>query len=98
MSDTPRSDAALARFGEFCTRVQARLESGKRVYGDSSLERPLVSLIEEIRQEVLDQAGWAFLAFERLADLEGQVQILEARRREAQDAQCSKTRSAPRQF
>lgn len=76
-SDTPKSDAALKLFDEFCGRIRRRLEMGKRVYGDSSFERPLVSLVEEIRQEALDQAGWAFLAYARLAELERKVAALE---------------------
>lgn len=72
--DDSRSDQALERFGEFAARIRARLESGKRVYGDSSFERPLVSLVEEIRQEALDVAGWAFILYDRLAELEQRVE------------------------
>lgn len=67
---SPKSEASLARFGEFSARIRERLENGKRVYGDSSFERPPVRLLEEIRQEVLDVAGWAFILYERLAELE----------------------------
>ena len=74
-SDSPRSDAALERFDEFTARIRARLEMGKRVYGDSSFERPPVSLVEEIRQEVLDVAGWSFILYERLAELERSVSL-----------------------
>lgn len=74
----PRSTIALTHFEEFASRVRQRLESGKRVYGDASFEKPLVVLIEEIRQEVLDQAGWAFIAYERLTELEKKILMLEA--------------------
>ena len=82
MMETPQSDAALERFPEFMARIRERLEAGKRVYGDSSFERPLDRLVEEIRQEVLDQAGWAFILYERLAKIETMVRDLnrEARR------------------
>ena len=70
ISETPLSDAALERFPEFTARVEERLVNGKPVYGDSSFERSPMSLVEEIRQEVLDQAGWAFILYERLGRLE----------------------------
>ena len=72
-SATPRSDRALEQFDEFTARIRERLENGRRVYGDSSFERPLTSLVEEIRQEVLDQAGWAFIAYVRLSELEDRI-------------------------
>lgn len=71
--ETPRSDEALLKFDEYCRAIRHRLDAGKRVYGDSSFDRPLISLIEEIRQEVLDQAGWAFIAYSKLAELEEQM-------------------------
>lgn len=73
-SETPLSDAALCEFDSFMRRVRERLENGRRVYGDSSFERPLTSLVEEIRQEVLDQAGWSFILFVRLCELERMVE------------------------
>lgn len=67
---TPLSDAALLRFDAFTARVRARLEAGKQTYGDASHERPLPQLIEELRQEVEDQCGWAFIMWARLDRLE----------------------------
>lgn len=71
--DTPKSDAALQLYEEFSERIRIRLENGKRVYGDSSFERPIERLVEEIRQEVLDVAGWAFILYSRLDELEKKV-------------------------
>ena len=67
---TPKSDAALERFAEFTGRVHERLVNGKRVYGDGSFERDPKALVEEIRQEVLDVAGWAFILYQRLSEME----------------------------
>ena len=72
--ETPRSDAALEQFDKFTARVRERLVNGKRAYGDSSFERPLESLIEEIRQEALDVAGWGFIVFRRLDELDEKIQ------------------------
>ena len=71
----PRSDEALVRFVEFTDRIRQRLQMGKRVYGDSSFDRPLPSLVEQIRPEVLDAAGWAFILYERLEELGAHVKV-----------------------
>ena len=75
---TPKSDAAIEMFPEFCARVQQRLESGKRVYGDSSFDRTMEGLVEEIRQEVLDVAGWAVIAYAKLDTVDKMIQQLGA--------------------
>lgn len=76
---TPKSDAAILHWNAFCRSVQNRLEAGRITYGDSSFDRPLTVLIEEIRQECEDQAGWAFIAWTRLNELEEKVTACQAR-------------------
>ena len=46
------SDATLTAL------VMARLEAGRKEYGDKSSERPPVELVWEMREEVADVVGW----------------------------------------
>lgn len=70
---TPQSDAALARFFEFATSVEQRLEAGKPTYGDASFQKPLTEIVEEIREELLDVCGWAFILYDRLNLIEQNI-------------------------
>lgn len=77
---TPISDEAIARkFQSFTERIKARLEMGRATYGDASFELPPAALVEEIRQEVLDVAGWAFVMYCRLQALEDRVKCVDQR-------------------
>lgn len=67
---TPLSDEALTLFPEYMAEVRARMETGKQTYGDSSFERPLVTVARELQQEALDFAGWGFIMFARAKRLE----------------------------
>lgn len=69
-------DANLARFVE---RLRARLETGARVYGESSFRRPIADLLAEAMEEAEDICGWSFLAWVRLARLREQVAHAEQR-------------------
>ncbi len=77
---TPESDAALEEWDRFTSRIRERLENGKRVYGDGSFERPLASLAEEIRQELEDVGGWAFITWIRVNRLEAQLAAMKGER------------------
>jgi hypothetical protein len=71
---TPKSDQAITeQYDQFTARIRERLEMGRKVYGDTSFELPPPALVEEIRQEVLDVAGWAFVMYCRLQALEDRV-------------------------
>jgi hypothetical protein len=60
MSKTPKSDKFLDEYWPaFVADVTQRLNSGKRVYGDDSFDRPTVNIIGEIQQEHMDVAGWS---------------------------------------
>ena len=57
-------------FAEFGARVAQRIEKGRQVYGDRSFEKPLGELVGEIEEELLDIAGWSYVAWCRLHRLE----------------------------
>lgn len=60
----------LLKYPAFAAEVRARLERGRVEYRDESFERPLPELLQEIREELCDIAGWAFCAFVRLEALD----------------------------
>lgn len=49
--------------------VAARLIEGEVEYGDRSLDRPIATTLDEIRQELADVAGWACVMDRQLARL-----------------------------
>jgi hypothetical protein len=53
-------------WGHFLALVFKRLEQGQAAYGDKSFGRPPAELVDEIGQELLDTAAWAFIAWARL--------------------------------
>lgn len=63
--ETPEPDP-LASFPRFASDVRSRLEAGARAYGDKSFSAEPAVLLEEIRQELLDVCGWAFVLATRL--------------------------------
>lgn len=74
---TPKSDAALQQWPAFASEIYARLDMGKRTYGDDSFERPAERLIVEIQQELMDVCGWSFILWHRLESLKALVASLE---------------------
>lgn len=46
---------------DFLAGLAARLEQGEIKYGNQSSVRPVAALVEEIRQELLDQVGWVYV-------------------------------------
>lgn len=77
--ETPKSDAAIRAYPEFAAAVAARLDRGRTQYGDTSFIRPLPEILEELSQELLDQAGWAFVGWQRIRNL---ISVLESIERE----------------
>jgi hypothetical protein len=61
----------------FVTLLRERLRVGAQQYGDSSFERPLVEVIGEVEQELLDVSGWSVIAWTRLRRLRERVQRIE---------------------
>lgn len=65
---------------EFLAQLEARLAQGEREYGNKSFHRSFAQLREELLQEYLDVAGWAYISWRKakmqLADVErGVVQL-----------------------
>lgn len=79
-AESPAPDP-LDAFDEFTRAVRSRLEAGRVAYGDRSFSRPPVELVEELRQEALDLAGWGFVLFVRLRALEEAARRATAPRR-----------------
>lgn len=61
------------RWPAFIERIHARLEVGRRAYGDASFERPADELLDEIEAELLDVCGWSFVLYERIERLRQRV-------------------------
>lgn len=55
------------RIESFLATVRARLYEGARVYGDLSFDKPPITTIKELLQEVEDIAGWAFVLHTQLS-------------------------------
>lgn len=72
----------LLRFPSFAAEVRSRLERGRQEYQDASFRRPVSELISEIREELLDVAGWAFIALARLDAIEQAAADVDAGERE----------------
>jgi hypothetical protein len=53
-------------YPEFAEAVRARLMKGGIVYENRSFSKDPAELIEELRQEALDLAGWGFVLYCRL--------------------------------
>ena len=56
-------------FDKFIVRVRARMEVGAQTYGEASLVRPRIELVDEIMQETEDICGWASILWMRLERL-----------------------------
>ena len=53
-------------FGNFASKVRARLRKGAAVYGDRSFSADPADLLREIQEELEDVAGWGFILWTRL--------------------------------
>lgn len=78
--ETPLSDEALRAWPEFTAAVHRRLDRGRQDYGDSSLTSPILDTLEELAQELLDQAGWAFINWIKLQERISDLQSVRGRR------------------
>jgi hypothetical protein len=74
--DTPISDEAIrTAWPAFANAVRLRLDTGRRQYGDASFTRPVHELLNELSQELLDQAGWAFIGWQRIQSLLNSIEL-----------------------
>jgi hypothetical protein len=44
------------------------MEAGRREYGDSSFERPVPELVQELEEELFDVVNWSFIIWHRLQE------------------------------
>jgi hypothetical protein len=56
-------------YGPFINKLTDRLRKGAQLYEDKAFDRPLLDLLEEIEQEVLDQSAWGYLAYAKIQGL-----------------------------
>ncbi len=77
----PSSADPLSQFDAFIGAVRARLEKGRREYGEASFSRPPAELVGELEQEALDLAGWGFVLWCRLRALSEATLAAEAHER-----------------
>lgn len=64
----------LASYPSFCAAIASRLAQGAKEYGDASFELPPSALLEEIEDELLDVAGWAYILWVRVHALRTRAQ------------------------
>ena len=69
-----------AEWRDYATAVESRLAQGERDYGDKSFSRDPAELIDEIRCELRDVAGWAFVLDQRLAKVAAALDALKPSR------------------
>jgi len=67
----------LPEFDAFIAALRPRLYVGAQTYGDASFERALPETADEIMQELLDVAGWAWIAWVRLKRVRDRINELE---------------------
>jgi hypothetical protein len=64
----------------FLRELEARLAKGAQEYGNKSFNRSFKDLTDEVLQEYLDIAGWAYVGWakakERLEIIEQQMQMV----------------------
>lgn len=59
----------LDRWPVLMRAVRARLEVGRREYGEESFARDPSELLGELQEEALDLAGWGFVLWQRIEPL-----------------------------
>lgn len=65
-------------FKAFMREILVRMEAGHQEYGDKSFLKPPLALVEEIKEEVLDVCGWAFILYRRVSKLAEKAAELDA--------------------
>ena len=58
---------------EFVSLVEHRQEQGAVEYGDATLRRPVLEILDEVEEELLDVMGWSFFAWRRVRRLKARV-------------------------
>ena len=60
-------------FSGFISKLHSRMNIGHEEYGDESFDRPLLALINEIEEELLDICGWGMITYSRIHDIKGKI-------------------------
>ena len=66
----------LQGFPLFRKSVFSRLKAGLKEYGDTSFSSDPLTLIGEVKEEMLDICGWSYILFERLNKIERHLSAL----------------------
>jgi hypothetical protein len=82
-------------FPDFAEAVRARLMKGAVVYEDRSFSKDPADLLEELRQEALDLAGWGFVLYCRL---QAMTEALEASATAPGDASARSAGDSPTSY
>ena len=56
----------LASWKDFTEAAAARLEAGRKEYGDRSFSLPPDELVREVEEELYDVAAWSFILWTRV--------------------------------
>ncbi len=75
---------------DFAGRVEARMAQGAEEYGGNSYGQDPAALVDEVRQELLDVAGWASILDARLAAIGAKLARVEVS--QSQPARCHEDR------
>lgn len=67
----------IDHFNQFVAAVGARLEQGRREYGDRSFSRHPLTLLREIEEEIEDIAGWAYVMHRRVKQIREALEEVE---------------------
>jgi hypothetical protein len=59
----------------FTAQVRARLETGRREYGDESFNKDPRELLDELGQEAMDLAGWGYILWHRVNALRERIAV-----------------------
>ena len=78
----------ITRFTSFVKHLQSRLKKGEETYGDTSFSAHPITLIHELKEEVLDIANWGFILWTRLDDMERKIAALDWDKYEADSDSC----------
>jgi hypothetical protein len=64
-------------FHRFEANVAKRLSAGVVEYGDASMRKPSVALIEEVQQELEDVTGWSAILWLRLENIKAMAEAVD---------------------
>lgn len=63
-------------YQQFLSDLAAKLDRGAKEYGEVSFSRDPLELIEELKAECLDLAGWGYILWHRLEKMKETIMKL----------------------